>query len=106
MGSSAYLTGALALDLRWYPLHVLGLAVTPVRVEGGPKIRGDDELDTSPGVHGSEGSQYYFQAGSRLGVAFNAGIIDILVQGPTLAWTSTPFAAHEILSVQLSIRLN
>jgi hypothetical protein len=105
-GESAYLTGAFALDLRWYPLGVLGLSLVPVRVEGGPKIRGEDELDTSPGVHGSEGSQYYFQAGSRLGIAFNAGIIDILVQGPTIAWSSSPLAAHEILSVQLSIRLN
>lgn len=105
-GESAYLTGAFALDLRWYPLRVLGLSVVPVRVEGGPKVRGQDELDTSPGVHGAEGSQYYFQAGSRLGLAFNAGIVDILVQGPTLAWSSSPFAAREILSVQLSIRLN
>jgi hypothetical protein len=52
------------------------------------------------------GSQYYFQAGSRLGIAFNAGIVDILVQGPTIAWSSDPFAANEILSVALSIRLN
>jgi hypothetical protein len=105
-GESAYLTGAFGLDLRWYPLGVLGLSLTPVRVEGGPKVRGDAELDPSPGVHGPEGSQYYFQAGSRLGIAFNAGIIDILVQGPTLAWSSSPFAAREILSVALSIRLN
>src|SRR5262249_46195406 len=51
-GDSAYLTGVLALDLRWYPLRVLGLSLTPVRVEGGPKVRGDEEFDTSPGVHG------------------------------------------------------
>jgi hypothetical protein len=106
LGNSAYLTGAFALDLRWYPLRVLGLALTPVRVEGGPKVRGDEEFDGSPGVHGKLGSQYYFQAGSRLGVAFNAGIIDILVQGPTIAWSSTPLAAKEILSVALSFRLN
>ena len=106
IGDSAYLTGVIALDLRWYPFTVLGLALTPVRVEGGPKIRGDDVLDGSPGVHGELGSQYYFQAGSRIGVAFNAGIIDILVQGPTIAWSSTPFAAKEILSVALSFRLN
>jgi hypothetical protein len=105
-GESAYLTGAFALDLRWYALGVLGLSVTPVRVEGGPKIRGTGEVDTSPGVHGPDGSEYYFQAGSRLGIAFNAGIIDILVQGPTLAWSTSPLAAREILSVQLSIRLN
>jgi hypothetical protein len=105
-GESAYLTGVFGLELRWYTLRVLGLSITPVRIEGGPKVRGEDELDTSPGVHGSPGSQYYFQAGSRLGIAFNAGIVDILVQAPTIAWSSSPFAAHEILSVQLSIRLN
>ena len=105
-GESAYFVGALGLDLRWYPLGVLGLSITPVRVEGGPKVRGDSELDTAPGVHGVLGSQYYLQAGSRVGVAFNAGIIDILVQAPTIAWSSHPFAAKEILSVSLSIRLN
>jgi len=105
-GESTYLTGIFALDLRWYALGVLGLSFTPVRIEGGPKIRGDDELDTSPGVHGAIGSQYYFQPGSRLGIAFNAGLVDLVVEAPTLAWTSKPFAAHEILSVHLGIRLN
>ena len=105
-GESAYLVGVAALDLRWYPLRVLGLSLTPVRVEGGPKVRGDAEDDTSPGVHGAPGSQYYLQAGSRVGIAFNAGIVDILVQAPTIAWSSSPFAAKEILSVALSIRLN
>ena len=105
-GESAYLTGIFALDLRWYVLRVLGLSLTPVRIEGGPKIRGKDELDTSPGVHGAEGSQYYFQPGSRLGIAFDAGIVDLVVEAPTLAWTSSPFAAHEVLSVHLGIRLN
>ena len=105
-GEFTYLTGAFALDLRWYPLGVLGLALTPVRVEGGPRIHGGDLFDGSPGIHGAEGSQYYFQAGSRIGIAFNAGIIDIFVQGPTIAWSSSPFAAKEILSVALSFRLN
>lgn len=105
-GEFTYLTGAFALDLRWYPLGVLGLALTPVRVEGGPRIHGGDLIDGSPGIHGGEGSQYYFQAGSRIGIAFNAGIIDIFVQGPTIAWSSSPFAAKEILSVALSFRLN
>jgi hypothetical protein len=105
-GESVYLTGVLEASIRWYALRVLGLSITPVRLEGGPKIRGDDELDTSPGVHGTLGSQYYFQAGSRLGIAFNAGIIDLLVEGPTIAWRSDPFAAHEVLSVHLGIRLN
>jgi len=105
-GEFTYLTGAFALDLRWYPLGVLGLALTPVREEGGPRIHGGDLIDGSPGIHGGEGSQYYFQAGSRIGIAFNAGIIDIFVQGPTIAWSSSPFAAKEILSVALSFRLN
>ena len=105
-GEFTYLTGAFALDLRWYPLGVLGLALTPVRVEGGPRIHGGDLIDGSPGIHGGAGSQYYFQAGSRIGIAFNAGIIDIFVQGPTIAWSSSPFAAKEILSVALSFRLN
>jgi hypothetical protein len=105
-GESAYLTGIFAGSVRWYALRVLGLSLTPVRIEGGPKVHGEDELDGSPGVHGSLGSQYYFQAGSRLGIAFNAGIIDLLVEGPTIAWRSDPFAAHEVLSVHLGIRLN
>lgn len=105
-GESTYLTGEAALSLRWYLIRVLGLVITPVRVEGGPKIRGDEELDTSAGVHGSLGSQYYLQGGSLVGVAFNAGIVDILVEAPTIAWSAHPFAAHEILTVQLSIRLN
>jgi hypothetical protein len=105
-GESTYLTGEAGLALRWYLIRVLGLSVTPVRVEGGPKIRGDEELDTSAGVHGSLGSQYYLQGGSRIGVAFNAGIVDILVEAPTIAWSAHPFAAHEILTVTLAIRLN
>jgi len=105
-GESAYLTGVFDANLRWYALRVLGLSLTPVRLEGGPKIRGDGELDPSPDVHGPLGGQYYFQAGSRLGVAFNAGIIDLLVEAPTLAWSAKPFAAHEVLSVHLGIRLN
>lgn len=105
-GDSAYLTGVLGADLRWYFARPLGLSFTPVRVEGGPKVRGSGELDTSPGVHGEPGSQYYLQAGSRLGLIFSAGIFDLLVEGPTLAWTSTPFAGHEILSVRLGIQIN
>jgi len=105
-GESKYLTGTLAASLRWYALRVLGLSLTPVRVEYGPKVRGDEEFDTSPGVHGSPGSQYYFQAGTRLGIVLNAGIIDILVEGPTLAWDSSPFAAKEILGFRLGIRLD
>jgi len=105
-GESKYLTGTLAATVRWYALKVLGLALTPVRVEYGPKVRGDEEFDTSPGVHGTAGSQYYFQAGTRLGIVLNAGIIDILVEGPTLAWDSSPFAAKEILGFRIGIRLD
>lgn len=105
-GESKYLTGALAATVRWYALKALGLALTPVRVEYGPKVHGGEEFDTSAGVHGDAGSQYYFQAGTRLGIVLNAGIMDILVEGPTLAWNSSPFAAKEILSFRLGIRLD
>ena len=105
-GDSGYLTGIFSLDFRWYVLQVLGLSVVPVRIEGGPKIRGESELDTSRDVHGSQGSQYYFQAGSRLGIVFSAGIVDILVEAPTLAWRSDPFKTGEILSIHLGFRLN
>jgi hypothetical protein len=105
-GDSKYLTGTFAATVRWYALKVLGLSLTPVRVEYGPKVHGESEIDTSPGVRGSPGSQYYFQAGTRLGVVLNAGIIDILVEGPTLAWDSSPFAAKEILSFRLGIRVD
>src|SRR5215471_5794548 len=105
-GESTYLTGTFNLGLRWYVLRVIGLSLTPVRIEGGPKIHGKDELDLSADVHGSSGSQYYFQAGSRAGIAFNAGIIDILVEAPTLAWQSSSSKRGEILSIHLGIRLN
>jgi len=105
-GESAYLTGVFAVGMRWYALGPLGLSLTPVRIEGGPKIRGSSEDDPSPDVHGSPGSQYYFQAGTRAGIAFNAGIIDILVEAPTLAWRSHPFSGGEIVTFGLGIRLN
>jgi hypothetical protein len=105
-GESKYLTGTLGATVRWYVLKILGLSLTPVRVEYGPKVRGDEELDASPGVHGDLGSQYYFQAGTRLGVALNAGIVDLLLEGPTLAWDSSPFSAKEILSIRIGIRVD
>ncbi|MFI5181414.1 MAG: hypothetical protein ACHQPI_08500 [Thermoanaerobaculia bacterium] len=105
-GDSAYLTGILATGFRWYVLRGLALSVTGVRIEGGPKIRGKSEFDPSPGVHGDPGSEYYFRAGSRIGMALNAGIFDLLVEGPTCAWSSDPFGAGEIFSVRLGIRLN
>jgi hypothetical protein len=106
-GESTYLTFVFGAGLRWYALGPLGLSLTAARLEGGPKIRGQSELDLSPDVHGSNsGSQHYFQAGSRLGIAFNAGIIDLLVEAPTLAWRSHPFNAGEVLTFSLGIRLN
>ena len=104
-GESKYFTGTFGATLRWYALGPLGLAVTPVRVEYGPKVSGKSEVDTSPGVHGSPDSQYYFSAGSRLGLALNVGIVDILLEGPTLAWESSPHAANEILSIRIGFRL-
>jgi len=104
-GESEYFVGVLGAGLRWYPLRILGLSVTPVRLEGGPKIRGGDEVDPSPDVHGDPGSQYYFQAGSRVGIAFNAGLVDLLVEAPTIAWRSKPFEGGEVLTFSLAIRL-
>jgi hypothetical protein len=104
-GDSSYLTGTAALGVRWYVLGPLGLSVTAVRVESGPKIRGKSETDPSTGVHGPPGSEYYLLAGSRLGLALRLGIIELLVDSPTIAWTSEPFGTHEILSFTLGIRL-
>lgn len=104
-GDSKYFTGTFAAGLRWYALGPLGLSVTPVRVEYGPKVSGKSEVDMSPGVHGSPGSQYYFSAGSRIGLVFNAGIVDTLLEGPTLSWESSPYAANEILSIRIGFRL-
>ncbi|MGE5346337.1 MAG: hypothetical protein ACM3JH_10305, partial [Acidithiobacillales bacterium] len=105
-GTAGYFTGIFSAGLRWYVLGILGLSLTPVRVEGGPRVVGRTDTDPSPDVHGTHPDQYYVQAGSRLGIAFNAGIVDILVEAPTLAWRSDPLSAGEILSVRLGIRLN
>lgn len=105
-GESEYLDGVLGAGFRWYLLRVLGLSVTLVRVEGGPKIRGGGETDSSPDAHGSAGSEHYLQAGSRAGIAFSAGLVDLLVESPTIAWKSRPFGAKEVLTVSLGIRLN
>ncbi len=104
-GESAYFTGTLGLGVRWYFLGPLGLSVTAVRVEGGPRVRGGGDVDTSQGVHGSPSDAYYLQAGSRIGVALRLGIFDLLVEAPTIAWTSDPFGAGEILSFRLGLRL-
>jgi hypothetical protein len=102
---TSYVTAAAAAELRWYFLPSLGLSFVPVRIEGGPKVRGMAITDDAPGVHGSQGDQYFLQAGSRFGVALSAGMVDFLVQAPTLAWQASPFDTGEALSVRLAIRL-
>jgi hypothetical protein len=87
-------------------LRILGLSVTPIRIEGGLPIRGADEADSSPGVHGAPGSKHYFEAGSRIGIAFTDGLVDLVMEGPTIAWRSKPFEARETLSVSLLLRLD
>jgi hypothetical protein len=49
--------------------------------------------------------QYYLQVGSRLGVAFSAGLVDVLLQAPTLPWRSDPWNTGEILTFQMGIKL-
>ncbi len=102
-GESSYVTGTLDLGVRWYFLGPLGLSATAVRVEGGPKVRGKNEVDGSTGVHGPPGSEYYLLAGSRIGLALRLGIVDLLVESPTIAWTSDPFGTNEILGFRIGI---
>jgi hypothetical protein len=104
-GPASYLTAAASLEWRWYFLRVLGLSVVPARVEYGPRVTGLDYLDPSPFVHERSPRPYYLQAGSRLGFALTAGLVDLLVQGPTAAWSSQPFQGGEILSFQIGLRL-
>jgi len=104
-GPARYLTFAASAEWRWYFLKVLGLSIVPARVEYGPRVAGGDYVDTTPYVHGTPPGQYWFQAGSRLGIALNAGLIDMLVQAPTLAWSSHPFQGGEILSFQIGVKL-
>jgi hypothetical protein len=56
-------------------------------------------------VHERSSRPYYLQAGSRLGFALTAGLVDLLVQGPTAAWSSDPFQGGEILSFQIGVKL-
>ena len=104
-GESSYVTGTLGLGVRWYFLGPLGLSVTAVRVEGGAKVRGKSEVDGSSGVHGPAGSEYYLLAGSRIGLALRLGIVDLLVESPTIAWTSDPFGTNEVLGFRIGIEL-
>lgn len=102
---TSYLTAAGAVEVRWYFAKSFGLSFVPVRIEGGPKVRGIPISDGAPGVQGSPRGQYYLQAGSRLGVVLSAGMVDVLVQAPTLAWQASPFDTGEILSLRLGFRL-
>jgi len=102
---TSYLTLTGSLEVRWNFLDWLGVSIVPVRIEGGPKVRGISIDDASTGVRGSPPNQYYLQAGSRLGVALTAGMIEVLVQAPTLAWQASPFDTGEILSLNLGFRI-
>ena len=99
-----YLTGAVALEVRWYPLPILGLSLVPVRLEAGPQVTGTG-VDSSPDVRTYGAHRYYVQVGSRLGVAFSAGLVDLLLQAPTLPWRTDPWNTGEILTFQMGIRL-
>ena len=103
--ASSYLTATGAIEVRWNFSRVLGLSIVPVRIEGGPKVRGIMVGDRAPGVQGRSGDQYFLTAGTRLGVALSAGMVDVLVQAPTLAWrASRPFDTGEILSLRVALR--
>ena len=102
---TSYLTLTGTLEARWYFLPWLGLSIVPVRIEGGPKVRGISIDDVSTGVRGSAPNQYYLQGASRIGVALSAGMIELLVQAPSLAWQGSPFHTGEILSLNLGFRL-
>jgi hypothetical protein len=99
-----YLTGALGIDLRWYPLRVLGLSLIPVRVEGGPKVGGTG-TDATVDVYNTAGD-LFFQIGSRVGLVFNAGLVDLLVQAPTLVWNPTPVYTNEIVTFQIGFKVH
>ena len=99
-----YLTGVAALEVRWYPLPILGVSLVPVRFEAGPQVTGTG-VDSSPDVRTRGAHQYYLQVGSRLGLAFSAGLIDLLLQAPTLPWRTDPGSTREILTFQMGIKL-
>jgi len=104
-GPARYVTAAASVEWRWYLLKIVGLSLVPARIEYGPRITGGEYDDPSADVHGGPPHQYYFQAGSRLGLALNAGLVDLLVQAPTLAWHQDPFRGGEILTFQIGVKL-
>jgi hypothetical protein len=103
---TSYLTFVGAAELRWYFVRSIGISLVPVRLEGGPKIRGIGIDDGAPSVHGTPPNQYYLMAGSRLGLVLSAGMVEFLVQAPTLAWQASPFNTGEILSLSLGFRVS
>jgi hypothetical protein len=102
---TSFLTAAVALEFRWYFIKALGLSIVPVRIEGGPKVRGVAIADAASGVRGPAGSQFFLQPASRLGLALSAGVVDLLVQAPSLAWQARPFNTGEVLSLCVAIQL-
>ena len=104
-GESTYLTATLGLGVRWYFLGPLGLSVTAMRIESGPKVRGTDETDESTGVHGPPGASTTSSRARASASRSRFGVLDLLVDSPTIAWTSDPFGTHEILSFTIGIRL-
>jgi hypothetical protein len=99
-----YLTGAVGIELRWYPVSILGVSLVPARLEGGVQVTGTG-VDQARDVQTAGGRGYYVQAGSRIGAAFRAGIIDLLVQAPTLTWRTNPWNTAEIATFRIGIRL-
>jgi hypothetical protein len=103
-GDFRYLTGVVGFDLRWYPIPILGVSFVPVRLEVGARLSGTG-VDNAPDVRSYGDRSYYVQLGSRLGVAFSAGLVDLLVQAPTFLWRSNPWNTSEILTFQVGFRL-
>jgi hypothetical protein len=103
--ASSYLTATGAVDVRWNFNRALSLSIVPVRIEGGPKVRGVSNGEPAPGVRGRPGSQYFLMASSRVGLALSAGMLDLLVQAPSLAWRGNrPFDTGEILTLRLALQ--
>jgi hypothetical protein len=99
-----YLVGVAGLELRLYPVRWLGFSLVPVRLEAGVEVTGTG-VDSANDVQATGGRQYYFQLGSRLGLALSAGLVDLLVQAPTLPWRSSPLSTSEIVTFQVGFKL-
>jgi hypothetical protein len=99
-----YLTSALSIELRWYPVSILGISLVPARLEAGVQVSGTG-VDQARDVQTAAGRGYFLQAGSRIGAALRAGIIDLLVQAPTLSWNNNPWSTAEIATFRVGIRL-